>query len=55
MTIELKIQGAVKDDNPITKKVSDDKTKSVYFYCNNLSHNNSNIPGFLTSRTNDLI
>ena len=30
MTKELKIQDAVNDDNPITKKLSDDKTKSVY-------------------------
>ena len=43
MTQELKIQDAVNDENPITKKVSDDKTESVYFYCNNPSHNNSNI------------
>ena len=55
MTKELKIQDAVTDDNPITKKVSNDKTKSVYFYYNNLSHNNSNILGFLTSEANDLI
>ena len=54
MTKELKIQDAVTDDNPITKKVSNDKTKSVYFYCNNLSHNKSNIRGFLTSGANDL-
>ena len=43
MTQELKIQDAVNDENPITKKVSDDKTESVYFYCNNPSHNNSKI------------
>ena len=55
MTKELKIQDAVNDDNPITKKLSDDKTKSVYFYCNNLSHNNSNILGSLASGANDLI
>ena len=33
----------------------DDKTKSIYFYCNNLSHNNSNIVRFLMTGASDLI
>ena len=32
MTEELKIQDAVNNDNPITMKVFDDKSESVYFY-----------------------
>ena len=52
MTEELKIQDAVNNDNPITMKVFDDKSESVYFYCNNLSHNNSYTVGFVTSGTN---
>ena len=35
-TQELKIQDASNDDNPITKKVFDEKTESVFYYCNNL-------------------
>ena len=35
-TKELKIQDASNDDNPITKKVFDEKTESVFYYCNNL-------------------
>ena len=32
----MKIQDASNDDNPITKKVFDEKTESVFYYCNNL-------------------
>ena len=35
-TKELKIQDASNDDNPVTKKVFDEKTESVFYYCNNL-------------------
>ena len=35
-TKELKIQDASNDDNPITKKVFDEETESVFNYCNNL-------------------
>ena len=52
MTKELKIQDAVNNDNPIIKKVFDDKSESVYFYCNNLLHNNSYTVGFFTSGAN---
>ena len=51
----VEIEDAVNDDNPTTNKVFDDKTKSIYFYCNNLSHNNSNIVRFLMTGASDLI
>ena len=55
MTKELKIQDVVNDDNPTTKKVFDNKIESVYFYCNNLSHNNTITVGPVTSGANVLI
>ena len=51
-TKELKIQDALNSYNPITKRVFDDKSESVYFYCNNLSHSNSYTVGFVTSGAN---
>ena len=51
-TKELKIQDAVNSYNPITKRVFDDKSESVHFYCNNLLHYNSYTVGFVTSGAN---
>ena len=48
MTKELKIKDAVKDDNPITKTVFDEKTESVFYYCYNLGHDNETVVLFLT-------
>ena len=55
MSEELKIQDAVDGDNPITKKIFDNKTESVYYYCNNLSHNNAITVGPVTNGANVLI
>ena len=33
MNNDLKIEDAVNNDIPITKKVFDDKSESFYFYC----------------------
>ena len=59
MTKELKIPDAFNDDNSVTKNVFDDKTESVYYYCNNLgkwyNNNNGKTVGFVTSGANVLI
>ena len=34
-TKELKIQDASNDDDPFLKKVFDEKTEPVFYYCNN--------------------
>ena len=49
MTKELKIKDAVKDDNPITKTVFDEKTESVFYCCYNLEHDNETVVLFLTT------
>lgn len=43
MTKELKIQDATYLDNPITKKIFDSKTESVYYNCDNLPNNDHGI------------
>ena len=55
MSKEFKILDVVNDDNPITKKIFDDKAESFYYYCNNLSHNNAITVGPVTSGANVLI
>lgn len=42
---ELKIQNAVNDDNPVTKKAFHDKTRRL-FYRGNMAHNNDKIVRF---------
>ena len=55
MSKEFKILDVVNDDNPITKKIFEDKTESVYYYCNNLSHNSAITVGPVTSGANVLM
>ena len=46
MTKELKMQPMVNDDNPIRKKVFNDKSKSVQYYTHDLTHKNEIVVKF---------
>ena len=46
MTKKLKMQPMVNDDNPIRKKVFNDKSKSVWYYTNDLTHKNEKLVKF---------